>query len=131
MGGRQAGERGRGGHSNFATTGGRNVRTPFANRTGGQGGLPPVGGSGGTGGGVTPFAQQTMTRNAAPMYSNIIKRYANWKVCFVCGHSSKTCPWQLRRANHQEGYDRANANQYIAVGYNACTEAIHKSQLPH
>ncbi len=70
------------------------------------------------------------------MYSNIVKQYANWSVCFLCGfdmengHTSKMCPWQLQCANHQEWYDRANANQYIAAGYNACTKAMHKSQLP-
>ena len=99
-GSRRAGGHGRARCSNFVTTEGRNVRTPFANFTGGQGGLPPIGGSGGTGGGMTPFAQQTTTRNAAPMYSNTIKRYANWNVCFLCGfdaedrHTSKMCPWQ-------------------------------------
>jgi len=33
----------------------------------------------GPGGGAIPFAQQTMPCNAAPMYSNIIKKYANLK----------------------------------------------------
>ena len=136
-GGQRAGGRGHGKRSNFANTGGRNVRMHFANFTGGQGRLPPVDGSGGIGGGVTPFSQQTTTPNAALMYSNIVKRYANWNVCFSCefdvedGHTSTTCPWQLQCANHQEGYDRANASQYIAAGYNACTKAMHKSQLPH
>ena len=103
---------------------------------GGQGGLPPIGVGGGRGGGMAPFAQQTSARNAAPMHSNILKRNANWNVCFLCGfdvedgHTSKTCPWQLRRVNHQEGFDGANANQYIAAGCDACTKAMHKSQLP-
>ena len=72
---------------------------------------------------------------AAPMYSNIIKRYANWNVCFICGfdvedgHTSKTCPVQWRQANHQEGFNRANSNQYTAAEYDACTKAMHKSQL--
>ena len=93
VGGRQGG-RGRGERANA----GRQGRTPFANfmGRGGQGGLPPIGV--GCGGGVAPFAQQNATRNVAPMYSNIIKRYANWNVCFSCGfdvedgHTSKTCP---------------------------------------
>ena len=34
---------------------------------------------------MTPLAQQTATCNAAPMYLNILKRYANWNVCFLCG----------------------------------------------
>ena len=88
---------------------------------GGQGGLPPIGVSGGCGGGMAPFAQQTPARNVAPMYSNIRKRYANWSICFLCGfdakdgQTSKTCPAQWRRANHQEGFNRRNArlNVYL------------------
>ncbi len=76
-GGQLTGGRGRGGSSNFATIGGRNIRTPFANFTAGQSGLPPIGASRGRGGGMAPFAQQTPARNAAPMYSNILKVYAN------------------------------------------------------
>ena len=107
----------------------RHGRTPF------QGGLPPIGG-GGRGGGIAPFAQQNAPRNAMQMYSNIIKRYANWNVCLSCGfdvedgHMSKTCPAPWRRTNHQEGYTRANSGQYILAGYDACTKAMHKSQLP-
>ena len=135
-GGRRAGGRGRGGHSNFATTGGHNVRTPFANFTAGKGGLPQIGSSGGRGGGMAPFAQQNPACNAASMYSNILKKYVNWKICFSCGfdvengHTSKTCPWQLQRANLQEGFDQTNASQYISAGYNVCMKAMHKSQLP-
>jgi hypothetical protein len=138
-GGGRRGGYGRGGRANFVHTGGRNARTPFANFVGrgGQGGLPPIGGGGGRGGGAVPFVQQAMPRNAAPMYSNIIKKYANWNVCFSCGfdvedgHTSKTCPAPWRRANHQEGFDRNNSGQYIAAGYDACTKAMHKSQLPN
>ena len=96
-GSQRTGGRGRGRRSNFATTGGRNVRTQFANFTAGQSRLPPIGASGGGGSGMAPFAQQTPARNAAPMYSNILKVYANWNVCFLCGldvedgHTSKTC----------------------------------------
>ena len=133
-GGGRRGGRGRGERANT----GRQGRTPFANFVGrgNQGGLPPIGG-GGRGGGIAPFTQQNAPRNAAPMYSNIIKRYANWNVCFSCGfdvedgHTSKTCPAPWRRANHQEGYTRANSGQYIAAGYDACTKAMHKSQLPN
>ena len=137
-GGDRRGGRGCGGRANLAITGGRNTRTQFANfmGRGGQGRIPPIGVSGGRGGGITPFAQQSPARNAAPMYSNIIKRYVNWNVCVLCdfdiedGHTSKMCPAQWRWANHQEGFNQANLNQYIAAGYNACTKAIHKSQLP-
>jgi len=130
------GRRGGRGRRERANTG-RHGRTPFANFVGrgNQGGLPPIGG-GGRGGGIATFAQQNVSRNATPMYSNIIKRYANCNVCFSCGfdveegHTSKTCPAPWRRTNHQEGYNRANSGQYIAAGYDACMKAMHKSQLP-
>jgi hypothetical protein len=78
-GGGRRGGRGKGGCSNFATTGRRNVHTPFANvlKCSGQGRLPSIGGSGGRNGGVAPFVQQSTAQNLPPMYSNIIKRYAN------------------------------------------------------
>jgi hypothetical protein len=137
-GGRHGGP-GRGGRTNFVSTGGCNVQTPFTNFVGrgGQGGLPPIGGGGGRGGGALPFAQQTTPRNATPMYSNIIKKHANWNICFLCGfdvedgYTSKTCPTPRRRANHQERFDRNNSGQYIVAGYDACTKAMHKSQLPN
>jgi hypothetical protein len=134
-GGGTRGGRGRGGHTNFMTTSGCNIPTPFANFVGrgGQGGLPPIGGECRRGSSVAPFTQQNMQRNMAPMYSNITKRYANWNVCFSCsfdvedGRTSQTCPAPWRRATHQEGYNRNNLGQYIAAGYDACTKAMHKS----
>ena len=133
VGGRWGG-RGRGKRANVGC---HNMRRPFVNFIGrsGQGGLPPIGG-GGCGGIGAPFAQQNAPRNMTLMYSNIIKGYANWNVCFSCGfdvedgHMSKTCPAPWRRTNHQEGYTPANSGRYIAAGYDACTKAMHKSQLP-
>jgi hypothetical protein len=81
-----------------------------------------------------PFAG---TGPANASHSNIIKRYANMNACFSCGfnvedgHTSKTCPAIWRRANHQEGYNRSNAQQYIAAGYDVCTKAMHKTQYPN
>ncbi len=116
---------------------------PFANvvgHQGGQGGLPPIGGGGGQHTfGINPFVLAgglTGGRNSAPMYSNIIICYANWNACFLCGfdvedgHTSKTCPAPWQCINHQEGLDHTNANQYISAGYDACTKAMHKSQMP-
>ncbi len=133
--GSRCGGRGRGnqGGRQGLQGGGRNTRTPFANYVARQGGgnLPtiavqPVPG--------LPFAG---TGPANASHSNIIKWYANMNACFSCsfdvedGHTSKACPAIWRRANHQEGYDRSNAQQYIAVGYNACTKAMHKTQYPN
>jgi hypothetical protein len=39
-------------------------------------------------------------------------------------------PHDWRRANHQEAYDRNNAQQYIEAGYDPSTKAKHKTQLP-
>jgi len=138
-GGGRRGGHGRDGRADFVNTGGRNARTPFTNFVGrgGQSGLPPIGGGSRCGGGALSFAQQTMPHNPAPMYSNIIKKYSNWNVCFSCGfdvedgHTSKTCPAPWRCADHQEGFDRNNVGQYIGVGCDACTKAMHKSQLPN
>ncbi len=137
-GGRHGGS-GRGGRANFGCTGSRNIHTPFANFVGHgeQRGLPPIGSGGRRGGGVASFMQQPTQCNAALMYFNIVKRYANWNVCFSCkfdvndGHTSKTCPAPWQRANHQEGFDWNDLSQYIAAGYDSCTKAMHKSQLPN
>ena len=131
-GGRHVGGRGRGGRA--PTQGGRrNPRTPFADYTartnGGGGGIPAF--IPGVIGGVTP------ARNTAPMYSNIVKKYNNMNACFSCGfdvedgHTSRTCPHDWRRANHQEAYGRHNAQEYINAGYDPSTKAKHKTQLPN
>jgi hypothetical protein len=105
-GGPRAGGRGHGGRSNFATAGGRNVCTPFANFTAGQSRLPPIGASGGHSGGMAPFAQQTPARNTAPMYSNILKAYANWNVCFCVAFT-------LRMGIHQKHVRHNGGGQII------------------
>ncbi len=140
-GGRRGGGRGRGGRA-MQQGDRRNPRTPFADytaRTGGGGGgipqfVPATIGSvlpaHNTAGGVLP------TRNNAPMYSNIVKKYNNMNACFSCGfdvedgHTSCMCPIDWRRADHQEAYDRQNAQEYINAGYDPSTKAKHKTQLP-
>ena len=85
---------------------------------------------------IVPFTGAPANRRTAPAYSNIVKRHANMNVCFSCGfdvedgHNSSTCPMQWRRPNHQVGFTRANAQQYINAGYDACTRAMHKTQYP-
>jgi hypothetical protein len=77
-----------------------------------------------------PYAQKP-----APVYSNIVKRYNNISYCFFHGvdvkdwHTSKTCGFKRRHANHQETANRSNVQQYIYDGYNACPKAKHKSIL--
>ena len=52
-------------------------------------------------------------RNRAP-YSNPVKLYANWNMCYSCGfdvedgHTSQTFPVHLRKPNHQVGFNRTN-----------------------
>ena len=116
------------GHGEHANAGCQNMHTPFANFVGcgGQGGLPPISGGGSCGGGGALFAKQNAPCNVVPMYSNIIKWYVNWNICFSWGfnvedgHMSKTRPAPWRHANHQEGYTCANLGQYIATGYDVC-----------
>jgi hypothetical protein len=86
--------------------------------------------------GVPPFVPvpgpEGYAWNAALAYSNIVKRYNNMNYCFSHGfdvkdwHTSKTCRYKQRHANHQEVASRSNAQQYIDAGYNACTKAKHK-----
>ncbi len=131
-----------------APLGEHNLGTPFTNymgHQGTQGGLPAIGGQGGAGhggvgspGGGSPFApfMPNNQHNSGPMNSIIIKKYANWNVCFSCGfyvengHKSKTCPAAWRRVNHQEGFNCTNTNQYIFGRYDVFTKAMHKSQFP-
>jgi rubrerythrin len=133
LGGRRPG-RGHGGRAPVIIPGGcRAPHTPFADYLARQGGI---------GASIAPVfvpgvrGVSAAARNMAPMYSNIVKRYSNMNVCFSCGfnvengHTSRTCPQAWRCANHQEAYNRSNAQQYINVGYNACTKAKHKTQLP-
>jgi hypothetical protein len=123
--GRRGGQ-GHGTNPGNANTSGRNARTPFANfvgRQGGQGGLPPIGGGGGQHTfGINPFVPvggPAGERNAAPMYSNIIKHYANWNACFSCGfdvedgHTLKTCPTAWRCMCQPSGWIRLHKCQSV------------------
>jgi hypothetical protein len=82
----------------------------------GIGYLPPEGG----------FTGQA-TKPPNPPHSNIVKKYANWNVCFLCGfnveegHTSQTCPGHWHKMNHLGS---------INAGYDPCTKGMHKSQFP-
>jgi hypothetical protein len=48
-------------------------------------------------------------------YSNLVKQYANWNVCYSCsfdianGHTSMLCPAHLCKAGHNVYFTRQNA----------------------
>ena len=79
---------------------------------------------------------QMATPARRPEFSNTTKWYPNWNVCYSCGfdvenwHTSATCPADRRKENHQEGFTRENAQQYITAGYKPSTKAMHKNVLP-
>jgi hypothetical protein len=44
-------------------------------------------------------------------------------------HTSITYHKLRRKSNHQEGFTRANAQEYLNVGWDLCTKGMQKSQL--
>ena len=73
----------------------------------------------------------------APAYSNIVKQFVNWNICFLCGfdindgHTSQTCPTHWQKMNHQVGFTRKNPHQWINAEYDPGTKAMHKTQFPN
>jgi hypothetical protein len=61
----------------------------------------------------------------------VMKRYANWNVCYSCGfdvadgHTSMSCPAHLRKASHDIYFNRQNVQQYLCS-----TRNRHKIQFP-
>jgi hypothetical protein len=110
------------------------------------GGIPPYrpptatvmnGGHSPSGGYVLPCAPPTNQENLhAQPYSNVVKCYSNWNVCYLCGfdvadgHTSMSCPPHLCRASHQIGFNHQNAQQYINLGHPCSTRNRHKTQFP-
>jgi hypothetical protein len=128
-GGLQQGGRGRG--CTESREGGHR-RGAFAQQIQGRfGGIPPF-----VNGLPVAFVPPTGARVNAPFQSNLTKRYANWNVCWSCGfdvedgHTSATCPTHWRKTNHQVGFTRGNAQQWINQGYAPCTKEMHKTKLP-
>jgi hypothetical protein len=128
---------GRGGRGGQSRGGGRGQRTPFATHLQNQ--AQGRGGSGNNGGipiapGGAGIVGQPATQAAA--YSNVTKMFANWNVCYTCefdiedGHTSVTCPRGWCKPNHQEGFDRSNAQAYINAGWKPSTKGRHKTQFP-
>ncbi len=69
-------------------------------------------------------------------YSNVIKQYSNLNACYLCGfdvtngHTSMTCPHHLRKATHDIGFNRQNAQQYINLGHPCSIKNRHRMQFP-
>ncbi len=122
---------------------GRNQCTLFANFECNQGGRDVDWGRGGS---RIPQAPGTFhpheptfvppnSQNIAVPFSNTVKSYANWNVCYSCrfdmedGHTSVTCHKLWRKPNHQDNFTCANAQEYLNVWWDPCTKGMHKSQL--
>jgi hypothetical protein len=106
------------------------ITSIMAWRAPGYMGPPPA-----TGGGYyapPPQAQQVQ----APLYSNLMKRYANWNKCYSCGfdmedgHTSQMRPQHLRKPDHNCYYTWQNAQQYVNAGYGCSTKNCHKTVFP-
>ncbi len=128
-GGRQRGGRGR---SRSSSQGGGRGRGAFAHQFPGVvGGVPPF-----VKGPPAAVVPPTGTWRNEPFQSNTTKIYANWNVCWPCGfdvedvHTSATCPTHWHKTNHQVGFTRGNAQQWINQGYLPCTKGMHKNRLP-
>jgi hypothetical protein len=99
-----------------------------------NGGYCPTGGYGMPPGhpGMFPGAEG----NVQTPYSNVVKQYANWNLCYSCGfdvsngHTSMSCPLYLHKVTHQVGFNCQNAQQYINLGYPCSTHMRHEMQFP-
>ena len=103
--------------------------------------MPPPAGGGGNMYNLTPqrgmpaYAPQGgMKQQERPLYSNVVKLFANWNARYTCGfdvpdgHTSATCQTQ-RKAGHDIYFTRQNAQQYIDAGRNCSTRNRHKTQF--
>jgi hypothetical protein len=101
--------------------------TPFADHMAAQ--------SCGYGGGTSAFPP-TGGITQQPFQSNLVKQHNNWNGCYLCGfdvednHTSMTCPLGWRKPPHDVTLTRDNAQTFLAMGCNACTEGMHKTLLP-
>ena len=75
--------------------------------------------------------------NTAPANTpNPYKVHNNWNVCYSCGfdvedgHNSQTCHFDWRKPTHDVTFTRANAQQKLAAGCDACTKGMYKTMLP-
>ena len=120
---------------------GRNGRnTTRANQQQGQNNPPPFTPNLGNTGmnELPPFrgGATSNNNNNRPAFSNKVKYYNNWNMCYSCGfdvpnwHTSATCDNPNKRNGHDAKCTRQNCEAYIAAGYPICKVAKHKDQLP-
>jgi hypothetical protein len=70
------------------------------------------------------------------LFSNRVKLYANWNTCYLCGfdvpngHTSMTCPTNVRKPSHDVYFTQQNAQQYINLGHSCSIKNRHKTQMP-
>ena len=88
-------------------------------------------------GGIPPFRRgAAAANNNRPAFSNKVKFYNNWNMCYTCGfdvpnwHTSATCDNPEKREGHTARCTRQTCEAYIASGYPVCKVAKHKDQLP-
>jgi hypothetical protein len=118
--------RGRGGRGGRRGRGGRGSGAPAV-------GAPPTAVPG-----IPPptYATAAAATPARAPYSNTVKMFANWNICYTCGwdvdewHTSSTCPQDWRKVGHQEGLTRQNWDGYKAAGHWPSAKGKHKTQLP-
>ena len=116
-----------------ARRGGRGGRNPRTN----QQGQATSQGQANTGG-IPPFRGGTTNTNNSnrPAYSNKVKYYNNWNMCYSCGfdvpnwHTSASCDNPDKKPGHDAACTRQNCESYITQGYPVCKVAKHKDQLP-
>jgi hypothetical protein len=118
------GNRGRGRGNNNCRTNGAYGPQPPQQQMQSTNGIPP------------PAYGNTNNNSHQGLYSNTVKHFNNWNMCFSCGwdvpiwHNSATCPSNCRKNGHQEQVDCNNAEAYIKAGHYVSTKAKHKNTLP-
>jgi hypothetical protein len=95
-----------------------------------QGGVPG-------GQGIPPFQQEGgFAQRNKPSHSNVVKKYANWNMCHLCGfdvedgHTSATCSGHWCKPKYDEAFTCANMQQYINQGYDVCMKGMQKTTFP-
>jgi hypothetical protein len=70
-----------------------------------------------------------------PKFYNIVKMFANQKVCFTCGfdvedwHTSAMC--NRKKPGRQDGFTCSNNMEYKRTNHPFCRKAMHKTMYPN